>query len=159
MDHYCPCDENDVSKSEKGQVLISFLAFFPVFVMALFLVIDFGRFLYLRNQVRITADSAALAAAGALDIRNATNDRNFIINAAWADFRANEVLVEMQGRISEDSWMTITIPEGAIVNGNEVTVIVEGTAPTIFGKIVGKDQWVVRVMSSARVAVGVNQEW
>ena len=59
-------------RSERGQIIVAFVVLIPIFIMALFIVLDLGRYQIMRNQVRIAADSAALAAAGSLDIRQAT---------------------------------------------------------------------------------------
>ena len=71
-------------ESERGQSILAFVNLFPIFIVALFVVTDIGRYLYLKNQVRIAADSAALAAAGALDMRQAGQDGVFALNEGWA---------------------------------------------------------------------------
>ncbi|MEJ2569240.1 MAG: pilus assembly protein TadG-related protein [Anaerolineales bacterium] len=111
--------------NKRGQIMLAFLGFFPLFIVCLFVVTDLARYFYLKNQVRITADSAALAAAGALDMRQATENQVFVINGAWGSIRAMEVVLETQGKVSEDSWMTIGITY-LDIQGDEVTVIVNG---------------------------------
>jgi len=48
---------------------------------------------------------------------------------------------------------------GFIVNGREVTVIVDGTGSTIFGGYLGISGLSARAISHARAAVGVSSEW
>jgi len=145
-------------KAQRGQSVLAFVILFPIFIICLFIVTDVGRLLYLKNQVRIAADSAAIAAAGALDIRQASQDERFVINENWAWRRANEALAQMQNQIGEDAWMRYEIT-GFIVNGREVTVIVDGTGSTIFGGYLGISGFSARAISHARAAVGVNSEW
>jgi len=137
--------------------VLAFVVLFPIFIVALFIVTDLGRYLYLKNQVRIAADSAALAAAGALDMKEA-GQGNFVLNETLADTRARRALTEMSSQISEDSWMQYRIST-IIVDGREVTVIVEGTGPAIFGGYLGIDGFSARSVAHARAAVGVESEW
>jgi Flp pilus assembly protein TadG len=145
-------------QSQRGQSVLAFVVLFPVFIICLFMVTDIGRLLYLKNQVRIAADSAALAAAGALDMRQAGASSVFEINRAWAEARAADAIDQLRGQIPEDAWMTYGLTS-ILVNGPEVTVIVEGSGRTIFGGYVGISSFSARAMSHARAAVGVNQEW
>ena len=145
-------------ESERGQSLLAFIVLLPVFIVALFVVTDMGRYLYLKNQVRIAADSAALAAAGALDMRQAGMNEVFVLNADWADQRARLALAEMGSRIGEDDWMTYWI-SSVIVSGRDVTVIVDGSGSAIFGGYLGISGFSARAVSHARAAVGVNSEW
>ena len=124
----------------------------------MFVVTDLARYFYLKNQVRITADSAALAAAGALDMRQAAENQVFVINDSWGRQRAEEVVLEMRGKISDDSWMTIGITY-LDIQGGEVTVVVNGEGPTLFGSYIGISEFNTSAMAKARIAVGVDQEW
>jgi Flp pilus assembly protein TadG len=144
--------------NERGQALLAFIVLFPVFIVALFMVTDLGRYLYLKNQVRIAADSAALAAAGALDMQQAGMNQVFVLNAKWADDRAHAALREMNNQVAEDKWMTYSVTS-VIVSGRDVTVIVDGSGPSIFGGYLGIPGWSARAVSHARAAVGVNSEW
>jgi len=145
-------------ESERGQSLLAFIVLLPVFIVALFVVTDMGRYLYLKNQVRIAADSAALAAAGALDMRQAGMNEVFVLNADWADQRARLALAEMGSRIGEDDWMTYWV-SSVIVSERDVTVIVDGSGSAIFGGYLGISGFSARAVSHARAAVGVNNEW
>ncbi len=147
-----------VNNGQRGQIVLAFLGFFPIFIVCLFVVTDLARYFYLKNQVRITADSAALAAAGALDMRQAAENQVFVINDAWGRQRAMDVVMEIQGKISGDSWMTIGITY-LDIQGDEVTVIVNGKGPTLFGGYIGISEFNTSVIAKARIAVGVDQEW
>jgi len=150
---------SETRRSESGQIVVAFVVLIPVFILALFIVLDLGRYQIMRNQIRIAADSAALAAAGSLDIREAAGG-NFVLNESWAQQRASEAVTAMQGRITEDDWMTISLTS-VKVNGSEVEVRVNGTASTIFGSfpLIGIRGLNASVVSSARSATGVNTEW
>lgn len=150
---------SETRRSESGQIVVAFVVLIPVIILALFIVLDLGRYQIMRNQIRIAADSAALAAAGSLDIREAARG-NFVLNESWAQQRASEAVTAMQGRITEDDWMTISLTS-VKVNGSEVEVRVNGTASTIFGSfpLIGIRGLNASVVSSARSATGVNTEW
>jgi len=145
--------------SERAQVVVAFVVLIPILIMALFISLDLGRYQIMRNQARITADSAASAGAGALDLSEATKG-NFVLNEAWAQQRASDVVTAMQGRIAEDNWMTISLAS-VQVNGAEVEVRINGTASTIFGSfpILGIGGFDTSVVSKASAATGVDTEW
>jgi Flp pilus assembly protein TadG len=143
---------------ERGQSVLAFIVLFPMFVVALFVVTDLGRYLYLKNQVRIAADSAALAAAGALDMYQAGMNEEFVLNANWAEERARLALEEMSSQIGDDNWMTYSVAS-VIVSGRDVTVIVDGSGSAIFGGYLGISGFSARAVSHARAAVGVGNEW
>ncbi len=145
-------------KSQKGQSILAFIVLFPIFIVCLFVVTDLGRLLYLKNQVRIAADSAALAAAGALDIQQAAEKEVFVLNQNWAEERAVKALSFMQGQISEDAWMTYGLTS-LNIDGLEVTVVVGGSGDTLFGGYLGIGSFSARAVSHARAAVGVDSEW
>lgn len=133
---------------QKGQSLLAFLVLFPVFLVCLFIVTDLGRLLYLKNQVRITADAAALAAAGAADMRRTSAAATCQLNRAWAASRARQVLTEMHSTIGEDAWMQIGISL-LQVDGCSVTVVIEGSGSTLFGAYAGIDRLHARAVSHA----------
>jgi uncharacterized membrane protein len=145
-------------KSQKGQSILAFIVLFPIFIVCLFVVTDLGRLLYLKNQVRIAADSAALAAAGALDMSQAAKNEVFVLNQNWAEERATKAISFMQGQVSEDAWMTYGLTS-LNIDGLEVTVIVDGSGDTIFGGYMGIGSFSARAVAHARAAVGVDSEW
>jgi Flp pilus assembly protein TadG len=139
-------------------MVLAFVVLFPVFIVCLFIVTDLGRLLALKNQVRIAADSAALAAAGALDMKEAGNNQNFVLNEYWATIRANDAIITLQARDPDDDWMTYGL-SAIDVDGPKVTVIVVGTGETLFGGYLGYNTLSANAISHARVAVGVDSEW
>jgi hypothetical protein len=145
-------------QTERGQALVAFVVLIPVFILSLFIVLDLGRYQIMRNQIRIAADSAALAAAGALDARQA-GEGNFVVNANWAHQRAADSLLETSEHLDEP-WMTLTLL-GVDVEGAEVLVRVNGTASTIFGNfpLIGVSGFSATAESRARAATGVDTEW
>jgi Flp pilus assembly protein TadG len=154
-----PLIRTERGKSESGQVLVAFVVLIPILIMALFISLDLGRYQIMRNQARITADSAASAAAGALDLSEAA-EGNFVLNETWAQQRAFDAVTAMHGRINEDSWMTISLAS-VKVEGAEVEVRINGTATTIFGgfPLLGISGFDTSVVSKARAATGVDTEW
>jgi len=150
--------KNVHNKHQRGQIVIAFLGMVPIFIVSLFIVADLARYFYLKNQVRITADAAAIAAAGAMDMRQAADNQVFVINRNWADARTFDVLLQLEGMISEDDWMTITVSQ-PIISGNEVTVVVNGTGEALFGGYIGINDFSASAIAHARLAVGVDQEW
>ena len=143
--------------SERGQSILAFVVLFPIFIVALFVVTDIGRYLYLKNQVRIAADSAALAAAGALDMKK-VGSGELVLNEKWAGQRADGAIAEMGGRVGEDNWLEYRVAS-VMVSGPEVTVIVDGNGASIFGGYLGISGFNARAVAHARAAVGVNTEW
>lgn len=144
-------------RSERGQALVSFVVLIPVFILALFIVLDLGRYQIMRNQVRIAADSAALAAASALDAKEAGSG-NFVINEDWAYQRASDTLLETSAHLDEP-WMTLSLL-AVDVHGAEVLVRVNGNASTVFGTfpLIGISGFSATAESRARAATGVNAE-
>ncbi len=144
---------------EAGQITLAFVVLLPLLIMALFIVVDLGRYQILRNQVRIAADSAALAAAGALDISQASYG-DFVLNRNWAESRAADAVAAIQGTIEEDAWMQISLT-AVEVHGSEAQVMVTGGAATIFGgfPLIGIEHFEVSLVSTARAATGVEEEW
>ena len=142
--------------SERGQIIFPILGLFIVLILALTLVIDFGRFFLLRSRVRTIADTAALAGAGALDIRQSTTG-DFSLNAIWARERSQEVYQQTLSRNPKDAWMSINL-ESVSVDGLLVTVKVSGTCEAIWGGLFGITNFSTSVISSARAAVGITTE-
>lgn len=145
-------------ESQRGQIVLAFIVLFPVFIICLFISTDMGRLLVLKNQLRIAADSAALAAAGALHLEEATQNQNFILHPYWARERALDSIEQMKGKIPEDDWMQYDVT-AVIIDGLEVTVIVDGKGETIFGGYLGINTLKARAISHARAAVGIDSEW
>ena len=138
--------------------MLAFIVLFPVFIICLFISTDVGRLLVLKNQLRIAADSAALAAAGALDLLKATDEQVYELNETWAKERAHDSIAQMKGKIPEDDWMQYDVT-AVIIDGLEVTVIVDGKGETIFGGYLGINTLKARAISHARAAVGIDSEW
>lgn len=147
-----------IHRSERGQALLAFVILIPVFLLSLFIVLDLGRYQIMRNQVRIAADSAALAAAGALDTRQA-GAGIFIINENWAYQRAADSLLETSTHVDEP-WMTLSLLT-VNVDGAEVLVRVNGEANTVFGTfpLIGISGFSATAESRARAATGIDAEW
>jgi len=57
-----------IRQSETGHDIVAFVILIPALIIAPFLAVDLERYQIMRNQARITADAAALAAGGTLDL-------------------------------------------------------------------------------------------
>ena len=136
--------------------LIVFLVLFPIFIMALFVAFDLGRCLVMRNQLRIAADSAAVAGAGALDMA-AADTGNFILHSGWAQERASDAFGEVSAR-NGSSWMSMALGS-VLINGKEISVTVSGYSTAVFGKYLGISGYSATVTSSAWAATGITAEW
>jgi len=147
-----PPGRRNAAPPEQGQSLLAFMVLFPVFLICLFMVSDIGRLLYLKNQVRITADATALAAAGAVDLRQTGSGSTCQLNRAWAAARAGQVLAEMQGRIGEDAWMQIQLSQ-LHIQGCEVRVVISGSGATLFGGYLGLDRFHARALAHAAARI------
>jgi len=145
-------------KQEQGQSAVFFALLVPFFVVAMIFAVDFGRFLVLQNQAQIFADGAASAAAGALDIRKFTTmNRSNVLNQPWATDRAQSVISD--GVMLDDTLAGYTFSLSSIVfTGNEVTVRVTGSCPTLWSKPFGINGYVTTAVSSARAATGISKE-
>jgi uncharacterized protein (UPF0333 family) len=144
-------------RSSRGQIEIGVLVLLPVFIFAMVIVVDFGKFIILRNQVKIHADSAALAAATATDINQATASKTFVIDKPWGETRARDGIQLAIDQNPQDYWMEITI-DSVNVSGNYVEVQVTGKARTSWAKYVGVGQWVTTLTSRARMSAGINSD-
>jgi Flp pilus assembly protein TadG len=143
--------------SESGQALPAFVVLIPVFILALFIVVDLGRYQIMRNHTWIAADSAALAAAGALGAR-AEEAGAFVINENWAYQRAAGSLLETSAHLNEP-WMTLSLL-AVEVQDADVLIRVNGNARTVFGSypLIGIGEFSATAESQARVLVGVDRE-
>jgi Flp pilus assembly protein TadG len=142
---------------EKGQVLPAFVVLIPVFILSLFIVLDLGRYQIMRNQVRIAADSAALAAASALDAKQA-GEGNFVLNENWARQRAADTLMELSTH-NDDPWMALSLVY-VEVEGADALVRVNGTASSLVGgfPLIGISGFSASAQARARAATGVDAE-
>ena len=146
-----------INKREKGQSLITFVAAFPIIIFALTVVFDLGRLLILKSQARIFADSSALAAAGALDMRSLDSGA-FVLNHRWASQRAEDTVSKSISHLPpEDSWMHLRLTNVS-VRGAEVTVSVVGTCEFIWGTYMGLANCSTTAIASARAASGISSE-
>jgi Flp pilus assembly protein TadG len=143
--------------SSRGQIEIGVLVLLPIFIFAMLIVVDFGKYIILRNQVKIHADSAALAAATATDIYKATASKTFVIDQPWGETRARDGVQYAIDQNPQDYWMEITI-DSVNVSGNYVEVQVTGRCATSWAKYLGVGQWSATVTARARMAAGITSD-
>lgn len=142
------------SRLERGQITLGALMLVPVFLIALGFVIDYGRFIILRNQVKMYADGGALAAAGALNVHEATMNANFVLDPAWARTRVISGIQAAHSSNRGDSWMTIRVTN-VWVSGSRVEVTVQGEADALMLQPFGIQRWRTSVTSRAKAATGI----
>lgn len=142
-------------KKETAQIVIFFVILIPVIIAALTISYDFGRLFVLKNQVRIIADSAALAGAGSLDMRSLNNNA-FVLNPDWAQSRAQAAYnTNVYNMDPEDSWMRISLATVSVV-GNSVTVVVTGTCDYVWGSYFGLTNCAAVFVSTASPSSGIS---
>lgn len=147
----------NTQNSSRGQIEIGVLVLLPVFIFAMIIAVDFGKYIILRNQVKIHADTAALAAATATDINQATSSKTFVIDKPWGETRARDGVEYVVEKNPQDSWMVISV-DSVNVSGNYVEVQVTGKCNTTWAKYLGIGQWTTTLTSRARMAAGIDRD-
>lgn len=144
---------------ERGQSALVIVALFPVVILALILVFDFGRFMIMRSRVRATADSAVLAAAGALDLQSGRDEYHstYDLNPSWALQRAAFIVTQSQADTTQP-WINMSLINVS-VSDDTVEVTVQGWCPSIFAGFINMDSFTTSVTSRARAATGIEGEW
>jgi hypothetical protein len=146
-------------KRFRGQNLYLFLGLLPAMMLLFSAVIDFGRFMLLHAQVASMADSAALAAANALDIKS-SSPGHWELNSELAHNLAKRIFINWNtNRLPYEEWMQIRMEQIDVMEGsNRVRVVVVGECQPLFLGAIGVSTYTVRVVSYARAAVGIINE-
>lgn len=143
-------------KKRRGQNLVFFIGLLPIFLMALGLVVDFGRFMILHAQAAAMADSVALSAANALDLHSTPG--NWMLDQEYARRRADFIFTSWSiNHLPYESWMEIRLDQ-FIVQANRVKVVVHAECQPIFLGAFGVGPYSIDVASYARAAVGISKE-
>ena len=154
-----------MKKHLKGQFYLAFLTMaVPVFLLMMVVVVDFGNFLTMRSMAKSLADSAALAAAGAVDMggkdgKSGGTGRgsNYTLNAAWARRRAEEVFRETvngnQPRYMS-AWRT-DFTLDVSVSGKRAYVTVTGSYRPVWANLLGAGPIQTVASSIAEAATGI----
>ena len=154
-----------MKKHLKGQFYMAFLTMaVPVFLLMMVVVVGFGNFLTMRSMARSLADSAALAAAGAVDMGGKDGKsggtgkgRNYTLNAAWSRRRAEEVFRETvngnQPRYMSAGRTDFTLDVS--VSGERAYVTVTGSYRPIWANLLGAVPIQTVASSVAEAATGI----
>ena len=154
-----------MKKHLKGQFYLAFMTLaVPVFLLMMVVVVDFGNFLTMRSMARSLADSAALAAAGAVDMGGkdgksggTEKGSGYTLNARWAQARAEEVFRETvngnQPRYMSAGRTDFTI--SVSVSGKRATVTVTGSYRPLWANLLGAVPFQTTSVSTAEAATGI----
>jgi hypothetical protein len=140
-------------EKEIGQASLVFIASLVIIMAAFALLVDGGRYLVMRNRVRMMADASALSAAGMLDIEKA-QEGDFVLDGFAADYQAKKIFNENMADIPD--WSDYQITQIRI-SGNEIWVTIAGTSAPLFGSNFGLN-YSATIVSSARAATGISSE-
>ncbi len=149
----------------KGQFYLSFMALaVPVFLLMMVVVVDFGNFLAMRSMARSLADSAALAAAGAVDMggkdgKSGGTEKGggYTLNARWAKARAEEVFRETVNG-EQPKYMSAGRTDFSLsisVSGKRATATVTGVYRPIWANLLGADPLRTTATSTAEATTGI----
>jgi uncharacterized membrane protein len=143
-----------LSRKEKGQTNVMFLNMVFIILFCMVIVVDFGRYIVLKNQTKALADSMALAAASSWDLAafQTSKGTSVTLSDAFAQERAGNVFSENASH-EQASWLSFT--SNVSVQGDRVVVTVTGTANTIFAGIVGVSGWTATSTSTGRIVAGI----
>lgn len=134
---------------ERGQVAVAFMATLMVLLGLVGLVVD-GGMMFINYRIgRIAVDSAALAAAVALD------ERIFLdTNAVALDLgKANDAA---QYQIAQNGHGRVALT-GVSVAGNQVTVTGSVSSPTFFLRLFNIPAVTFRLTAEAELAYGITE--
>jgi hypothetical protein len=138
---------------ERGQTSLVFIASLVIIIAAFALLVDGGRYLVMRNRVRMMADASALSGAGMLDIEKA-QEGDFVLDGTEAYKRAKKIFNDNIEDIPD--WSDYQITQIRI-SGNEIWVSISGTSAPLFGSNFGLN-YSTTIVSSARAATGISSE-
>jgi hypothetical protein len=144
-------------EKEAGQVALIYIVSMVIVIAAIALLVDGGRYLVMRNRVRMLADASALSGANMLDIEEAQKG-SFVLDAGSdelsAGYQAREIFDI--NKAASPEWADFQLAE-VRVQGNEIRVTVTGSSAPLFGNQWGLN-YSATIVSSARVATGISSE-
>lgn len=144
---------NKKLEKEKGQVSLIFIVSMLIVIGAIALLVDGGRYLVMRNRVRMMADASALSASSILDLEEASNG-NFVLDINGAELTAKHIF----DKNLETSPEYADFELGEVrVQGNQIWVTVKGRSAPLFGSQWGLN-YSTTIVSSARAATGISSE-
>ena len=133
---------------ESGQAALAFVALVPALMLLVGLIADTGHFLLVRRRAQVAVDSAAVAAATAVD---------------EARFKATNV-VALEPELAQAAATRYAntnyhgFPIACAVNGTQVDCVGSAAVPTYFLRLVGVSSVRVSAHASAELKYGITRE-
>ncbi len=137
-------------QAERGQVSAMLVILLPVLIGLAGLVVDGGIMFVHFRLGRVTMDSAAIAAATALN-EQAFEDSNVV------ELQADTAYATAMAYAAENGRGRVAIT-GVSVSGPQITVSGAVTSPTLFMRIVGVNDVVFSLAASAELKYGITEE-
>ncbi len=134
--------------SESGQAALAFVTLVPALMLLVGLVADTGHFLLVRRRAQVAVDSAAVAAATALDEARFKNTNTVALEPELAQAEAT--------RYATTNYPGF--PIACAVNGARVDCVGSADVPTYFLRLVGVSRVRVSAHASAELKYGITQE-
>ena len=148
-------DDHPVKRRWAGQALVWLTVSLPLFISIAGLAIDGGMLLTSRRHLQSVADGAARAAATRLDVERLRTsggvdvqlDRSIATQTAWA---------YLDDGLSKQARLGVTSSARVTVANRRVQVIIEGSLPTAFLRVVHIDHVPVSAAAQADVQIGIS---
>ena len=135
-------------RRESGQAALAFVALVPALMLLVGLVADTGHFLLVRRRAQVAVDSAAVAAAMAVDEARFKTTNVVALEPELAQRAANFFA----------STNYPGFPMACAVNGTRVDCVGSANVPTYFLRLVGVASVRVSAHASAELKYGITQE-
>ena len=133
---------------ESGQAAVAFVAIVPALMLLVGLVADTGSFLLVRRRAQVAVDSAALAAATALNENTFMNANEVELETGLAQSAAS--------RYAHTNYPGLSV--ACAVNGTRVTCTGSAKVPTYFMRLVGITSVQVSARADSEFKYGIEQE-
>ncbi len=133
---------------ESGQAAVAFVAIVPALMLLVGLVADTGSFLLVRRRAQVAVDSAALAAATALDEGKFTNSNQVALDTGLAQAAASQY--------AHTNYPGLAVT--CAVNGTQVTCAGSANVTTYFLRLVGITSVHVSAHADSEFKYGIEQE-
>ncbi len=133
---------------ERGQAALAFVAIVPALMLLVGLVADTGHFLVVQRRAQVAVDSAALAAATALNESKFTNSNDVALDVVAAQDAASHY--------AHTNFPSLAV--ACAVNGTQVTCTGNARVPTYFMRLVGLTSVQVSAHAASEFKYGIEHE-
>jgi Flp pilus assembly protein TadG len=133
---------------ERGQAALAFVAIVPALMLLVGVVADTGHFLMVQRRAQVAVDSAALAAATALNENTFMNSNNVELEVGLAQSAASHY--------AHTNYPALAV--ACAVNGTRVTCTGSADVPTYFMRLVGITSVHVSAHADSEFKYGIEQE-